>query len=104
MPQKFLSLCGQYVDLMCTKVGNYLQITDKKLQLFIIILIFNNLAMHFVTCDFYDASQGLAMKHFRDDFIRIQPRKKSDHNRKTFSSHSRHNPLFFIKFQLHFWI
>ena len=93
----YLTICQA-----CHKGRNYRQITDKKLLFFIIVLIFNKLAIHFVTYDFYDASQSLAMKHFRDDFIRIQPRKKSDHNRKTFSSHSRHNPLFFIKFQLDF--
>jgi len=57
----FLTICQA-----CPKVGNYLQITDKKYHL---------------------------LKPYRNDFSLIRPRKKSDHIRKTFSSHSRYNPL-----------
>ena len=59
---------------------------------------------HYVTDEDYEAGENLGIKPDIDDFTPIQHRKKSDHNRKTFSSHSRHNPLFFIKFQLYFWI
>ena len=50
--------------------------------------------VHFVTNEDYEANQSLAIKPLRDDFIQNLLRKTSDHNRKTFSSHSRHNPLF----------
>ena len=64
-------------------------------------VISGNIA-HYVTDEDYEAGESRGIKPDIDDFTPIQHRKKSDHNRKTFSSHSRHNPLFFIKFQLDF--
>ncbi len=56
----------------------------------------------YVTDEDYEAGESRGIKPDIDDFTPIQHRKKSDHNRKTFSSHSRHNPLFLIKFQFDF--
>ena len=64
-------------------------------------VILDNIA-HYVTDEDYEADESRGIKPDIDDFTPIQYRKKSEHNRKTFSSHSRHNPIFLIKFQFDF--
>ena len=66
-----------------------------------LFVILDNIA-RYVTDEDYEADESRGIKPDVDDFTTIQHRKKSDHNRKTFSSHSRHNPLFLIKFQFDF--
>lgn len=87
-----------------TKVGNYLQITKRNIIVFIYcvdfqFVILDNIA-HYVTDEDYEAGENLGIKPDIDDFTPIQHRKKSDHNRKTFSSYSRHNPLFYRQLSL----
>ena len=55
---------------------------------------------HYVTDEDYEAGESRGIKPDINDFTPIQHRKKSDHNRKTFSSHSRHNPLFYKQLSL----
>ena len=82
-------------------VGNYQQITKINVITFIYCVDFQFVALgniaHYVTDEDYEAGKSQGIKPDIDDFTLIQHRKKSDHNRKTFSSHSRHNPLFLIK-------
>ena len=63
------------------------------------IVILDNIA-HYVTDEDYEAGESQGIEPDIDDFTPIQHRKKSDHNRKTFSSHSRHNPLFYRQLSL----
>ena len=62
-------------------------------------VVLGNIA-HYVTDEDYEAGENLGIKPDIDDFTPIQHRKKSDHNRKTFSSYSRHNPLFYRQLSL----
>ena len=57
---------------------------------------------HYVTDEDYEAGESRGIKPDINDFTPIQHRKKSDHNRKIFSSYSCHNLLFLIKFQFDF--
>ena len=89
-----------------TQVRNYRQITEWNIIAYIYYIdfqfvILDNIA-HYVTDEDYEAGESRGIKPDIDDFTPIQYRKKSDHNRKTFSSHSRYNPLFLIKFQFDF--
>ena len=60
-----------------------------------LFVILDNIA-RYVTDEDYEADESRGIEPDVDDFTTIQHRKKSDRNRKTFSSHSRHNPLFLI--------
>ena len=87
-----------------TKVRNYRQITKRNIIVFIYcvdfqFIILDNIA-HYVTDEDYEAGESRGIKPDINDFTPIQHRKKSDHNRKTFSSHSRHNPLFYRQLSL----
>lgn len=97
----YLTICQA-----CPEVGNYRQITKRNIIVFIYCIDFQFVALdniaRYVTDEDYEADESWGIKPHVDDFTTIQHRKKSDHNRKTFSSHSRHNPLFLIKFQLDF--
>ena len=88
----------------CPKVGNYRQITKRNIIVFIYCIDFqfvalDNIARH-VTYEDYEAGESRGIKPDIDDFTPIQHRKKSDHNRKTFSAHSRFNPLFYRQLSL----
>ena len=78
-------------------VGSYQQITKINVIAFIYCADFQFVALgniaHYVTDEDYEAGKSQGIKPDIDDFTLIQHRKKSDHNRKTFSSHSRYNPL-----------
>ena len=85
-------------------VGNYQQITKINVITFIYCADFQFVALgniaNYVTDEDYEAGESQGIKPDIDDFTLIQHRKKSDHNRKTFSSHSHHNPLFYRQLSL----
>lgn len=90
----FLTICQA-----CRNGRNYRQITKWNIIVFIYCIdfqfvILNDIA-HYVTDEDYEAGESRGIKPDIDDFTPIQHQKKSDHNRKSFSSHSRHNPLFY---------
>ena len=62
-------------------------------------VILGNIA-HYVTDEDYEAGESRCIKPDINDFTPIQHREKSGHNRKIFSSHFRHNPLFFRQLSL----